>query len=245
MIGTTSIATALWATTPVVVVVGATAPDEDTFVRDTVARAAAEVDKGRYEAALQILSDAEKREPKAVFVFVRATIEERRDNCPAAIELYQRFLDLDVPKADADEARQGIERCRESLPPPDPDADPEATPPKPTDPPTTKPRWHLDPLGGVLLFSGVAGLGTGLGLYVQSRSDERAANEAEALDEYESKSRRARRFNAAGITMLGVGSALIVGAIVRYTLVGTSERRAQVAVGWGRDLPTLGVRARF
>ncbi len=249
MIGTTSIMTALWATTPVVVM-AVVSPEDDAFVRDTVARAAAEVDKGRYEAALQILSDAEKRRPHAVYVFVRATIEERRGNCRAAIDLYEHFLQFGVPEADAEEARLGISRCREALPssPTGPETTPTQTSdpsPEPEDPDAAKRRWHLDPLGGALLLTGVAGLGTGLGLYVQSRSDERAANDADTLEAYEAKGQRARRFNAAGIAMLGVGSALIVGAIVRYTLVATSERRAQVAIGWGRDLPTLGVRARF
>lgn len=243
MIGTTSIVTALTATSPVVVVAAA-APDESAFVRDTVARAAAEVEKGRYEAALQILSDAERREPKPVFVFVRATIEEKRGNCEAAIDLYERFLDLGAPEADADEAQDGIARCRDAVPPPKP-GPPPTTAPKTQPPEQTQRRWHLDPLAGVLLFTGVAGLGTGLGLYVQSRSDERAANDADSLDDYENKAQRARTFNAAGITMLGVGSALIVGAVVRYTLVATRERRTRVAVGWGGQYPTLGVRARF
>jgi tetratricopeptide (TPR) repeat protein len=226
--------------------------DEAEYVRDVVGRAAAHVEAGRYEQALAELDRAERDRPLPVFVYVRATIEERRGDCERAVALYLRFLELDIPAKDADDARRGVERCQgdpeptppqpqEDPTPPDPPADPPAdvAPAEPQpDPPPPRP-WHTDPLGGVLLASGIAGLGVGLGLYGQSRTDERAAANATTLQAFDDRSRRAVALNQAGIATITIGSALMLGSVLRYALVGTRPRRRPTAF-----TPT-GLRIRF
>lgn len=218
---------------------------EDDYVRAVVSEVAAHMEAGRNDKALAVLDAAERERPHVVFIYTRATIEELRGNCEQAAALYRQFLDHGVPPADAADARRGEDRCRAilGLPPIERDDDEADRPREPdestetteliVEPPPPPPPWHTDPWGGVLVFGGVAGLGAGIGLYVQSRADERATEEAVDLQSFDERSRRAERLNAAGIATMAVGSALIVGGVVRYALVGTRARRRRVAVGFG------------
>lgn len=226
----------------------APAADEAEYVRDVVGRAAAHVEAGRYEQALAVLDDAERERPLPVFVYVRATVEERRGDCQRAIALYRRFLEHDVPPADAEDARQGQARCREALglPPEDtaaapttpgdeagdgagvdrdqPEADADRDAGDEVEPPAPR-RWYADPLGGTLMAGGVVGVGVGVGLYAQSRADARAADAAADLQTFDDRAQRAVRLDRAGIATMAVGGALIVAGVVRYALVGTRDRR--------------------
>lgn len=237
---------------PASLAVAAPARDEAAYVRDVVGRAAAHVEAGRYEQALAVLDQAERERPLPVFVYVRATVEERRGDCERASALYREFLEHDVPEADAEDARQGQARCREALglPAEDPtvpeppagddageasdreggrDVDPargdavDRGPGDGREPPRS--RWYADPLGGVLTAGGVAGLGVGLGLSVQSRADARAADDASSLQTFDDRAQRAVRLDRAGIATMAVGGALLVAGAVRYALVGTRDRR--------------------
>lgn len=211
--------------------------DEAEYVRDVVGRAAAHVEEGRYEQALAVLDRAERERPLPVFVYVRATIEERRGDCERATALYRRFLELDVPAKDADDARRGIARCRgepveePARPITSSQSDPEPVDPTsagPSDVPPPRP-WWTDPWGGALVGVGVLGVGVGAGLLGQSRVDARAADDAASLQTFDDRSRRAIALDRAGIATLAVGSALLLGGMVRYALVGIRPRRRATA----------------
>lgn len=216
---------------------------DDAYVRAVASDVAIHVEAGRYDQALAVLDAAERERPLSVFIYVRATIEERRGNCERAANLYHDFLDGDVPDADAEDARAGEDRCREQL-----GLAPIHTGGGPTsgevagsstgaadeqgDEPATPP-WYADPWGGVLVVGGVAGLGAGVGLYVQSRADDRAAADATSLQAFEDRSRRAVRLNRAGIVTMAIGSALLAAGVVRYALLATrTRRRVALAPGW-------------
>jgi hypothetical protein len=222
--------------------------DEAEYVRDVVGRAAAHVEAGRYQQALAVLDRAERERPLPVFVYVRATVEERRGDCERASALYREFLEHDVPAADAEDARRGQARCREALGLPAEGTVVVETPAgddtggeiardapdevdRPADEagdelePRASRRWYADPLGGVLVAGGVVGLGVGVGLFGQSRADARAAAEATGLQTFDDRAQRAERLDVAGIATMAVGGALLVGGVVRYALVGTRERR--------------------
>lgn len=226
--------------------IAAPADDEDEYVRDVVGRAAAHVDAGRYDEALAVLDDAERDRPLPVFVYVRATIEERRGDCERAAELYRAFLEQDVPEADAEEARRGVLRCR-----PEPETEDAGSEggtgqdDSSEDGTSTRP-WSADPWGVGLVIGGVAGVGVGLGLFAQSRADERAARSATTLQQFEDSSRRAVVLNRAGIATLVIGSALLVGGAARYAIVGTRERRrVQATAAWKPGRVSVGMRWRF
>lgn len=233
------------------VATAAPARDEAAYVRDVVGRAAAHVEAGRYEQALAVLDEAERERPLPVFVYVRATVEERRGRCEQAMALYRDFLAHDVPQADAEDARRGQARCRAALglpaedavvaePPAGDDTGGEVEPDAPdgierdTDPapaaaddrePPRARRWYADPLGGALMAGGVVGLGVGIGLSAQSRADARAADDAASLQTFDDRAQRAIRLDRAGIATMAVGGALLVAGAVRYAVVGTRDRR--------------------
>jgi tetratricopeptide (TPR) repeat protein len=240
-----ALAGSLGVVTRVPAVAAAPARGEAEYVRDVVGRAAAHVEAGRYEQALAVLDEAERARPLPVFVYVRATVEERRGDCERAIVLYREFLEHEVPQADAEDARQGQARCRRTLGLPSEDSVAVDTPEgddvdrsagaqtdrgagddgsDEVEPPVSR-RWYADPLGGVLMAGGVVGLGVGLGLYGQSRAEARAADDASDLQTFDDRAQRAVRLDRAGIATMAVGGALLVAGAVRYALVGTRDRR--------------------
>lgn len=231
---TLALAPSLAASTPVR---AAPAADEADYVRDVVGRAAAHVEQRRYAEALAVLDQAERERPLPVFLYVRATIEERRGNCEGAVALYRRFLALDVPAKDAEDARRGVQRCEgepalvpepEVVPTPTTDPTtaqaPPSSDPSRADAPPPRP-WYADPWGGALVGVGVVGVGVGVGLVAQSRIDARAADDATGLQTFDDRSLRAVALDRAGITTMAVGGALLVAGAIRYALVGTRERR--------------------
>lgn len=236
----------------------APARDEAEYVRDVVGRAAAHVEAGRYERALAVLDAAERERPLPVFVYVRATIEERRGDCERAVALYLRFLELPVAEEDAADARRGVARCRgEPEPATDPSAAADPSEPAPAaaprdaavgdpaaassagpDAPPLRP-WYADPLGTSLVATGTVGLAVGLGLVGGSRADARAAADATSLQAFDDRSRRAIALDRAGIGTIAIGSALLLGGVIRWAVVGTRPRRHAVA------FTSSGLRIRF
>jgi len=231
--------------------------DDDAYVRTVASEAAGHVKAGRYAQALAVLDRAERDRPHAVFIYVRATIEEQRGNCERAAKLYREFLGHDVPEADAHDALAGEARCREALglppieasgqtPPGDPIADP-ASDEGDSSIDTSPPPWHTDPVGGVLAVVGAVGLGAGVALLVQSRVDRRAAEGATELQLYDDRSQRATRLNTAGIVTLSVGAALLAGGVLRYAIVARRARRPRVSLapGWSPLGPAASATLRF
>ncbi len=116
----------------------------------------------------------------------------------------------------------------------------------PSDDPSPPRRWFGDPWGGALLISGVVGVVAGGVLLIQGRVDQGGSRDATTLSEFERHADRAVTFNRAGLAVTGVGSALLVGAAVRYFVVGVRERRRLAATAaLGRHGIGLGVRGRF
>jgi hypothetical protein len=215
--------------------------DDADYVRDVVGRAAAHVEAGRYDEALAVLDQAEHERSLPVFVYVRATIEERRGDCERAVALYREFLELEVAAEDAEDARQGVTRCGgEPEPEPVSPPDPVLPDPAPVDEPVSEPaspaappprRWYADPTGDVLVAAGVVGLGVGFGLFGQSRADARAAADAGSLQTFDDRSHRAVTLDRAGLATIAVGSALVLGGAIRWAVVGTRDRdRRRVAI---------------
>ena len=207
-------------------------------VRAAADEAAVLVQEERYDEAMATLDAAERERADPVFVFMRGVVEDERGNCEAAIEHYDRFLALDVPEMDAQEARRRRDRCAQQLPPPPKHEDPVATPAPPPattpvppaapprDAPSPPPRkWYADPAGVTLSVVGIAALATGAGLYTQAQADARAARESTVLDRFDERATRAERLNRAGIALLSIGGAIVVAAIVRYAVVGARARK--------------------
>lgn len=204
---------------------------DDAYVREVARRVATHMEAEHYAAALREIEAAESTRPLSDFVFMRALVEEERGNCRAAVPLYDRFLESGPLPKDAEAARAGRIRCGAEAEP-----GPEPTPVSPHDPPPPTPKpWYGDPVGGTLVIGGTVALGAGLGLFVQARADERAAERADTLAAHERLGDRASKLGIAAVSVLATGGALVVGGVIRYVVVARRGGRGarKVAIGPG------------
>lgn len=198
------------------------APSDEAWAREVAEAAAKDIEKGRYEEATERLEKAYADKPLPAFLFILGRIEETRGQCESAIEHYEKFLESDVPPEDEKEARAGLERCKEAL---EPDVVEPQNPQMPDEP---RKRWYADPLGGTFTALGLVGMGVGTGLLLQAQQDERAADDAGNLEDFDRHARRAEQWSQAGVITLGVGAGLLVVGIVRYAVVGARNRRLRI-----------------
>lgn len=202
---------------------------DDAFVREVASRVAAAMHDEKYAVALSEIERAEATRPLPDFVFMRAKVEETRGNCVAAVSLYDRFLETEPGREDAEVARAGRARCggkddEEDVPT---RSSGDAGAPKP---------WYTDPAGGALVIGGTVAAGVGLGLFVQARADVRAAEGADNLEQHERFGDRSRKLGIAAATVLATGGALVLGGVIRYVIVGRRSRllaRKNVTLGPG------------
>lgn len=235
-------------------------PGED--VRAVVDRAEDAFARGDYDAASEHFARAFELEDDRHYLYAWAQAERLGGDCEAAVELYRQFLTLEPPQTEADLARENLERCG---------ADPEPTPavtepvsPEPTEltepkdepapavqirPAEPEPRdrdsrdWLRDPVGGVLSGVGIAAMAAGAGVLGHGFVLDGDAPSAPTEDEFVDRKDRARTQVIAGAATLGVGSALLLGGIVRYVVV---RRRSRVtpSMSWNRG-PSVSVRVEF
>lgn len=211
-----------------------------------------------YDAAAAAVEAAYIIEPQPMLLYPWAQAERSRGNCGAAVELYGRFLESDPPEAAATPARENMERCQEQLDAEaaeeeeiiediedddleedlEPDPAPIPAPVTTDDQPKAK-AWYKDPLGGVLVGVGVAGVGAGVGLMVVASSSAGKAPEQDSHQGYLDERDRATGLRNGGAIALSIGGALVLGGVVRYVLVAKKSKQASTA--W-RMTPELGRR---
>jgi hypothetical protein len=185
------------------------------------------------------------------YLYAWAQAERLAGSCDCAIALYQEFGRLArayFPDSESWPARAeaGIAACP-AIPPARQAcrhglavaASPAASRPAPR-------PWYRDPLGGVLAGGGLAAIAVGAW---SVRSSLALADDAERLgityDEYARLEDRARVRNILGWTSLGIGAALVGGAIVRYaTRAGTRGPELTIAAPAGPGL-TFAILERF
>lgn len=215
-----------------------------------------------FDAAAAAVEAAYIIEPEPMLLFPWAQAERSRGNCEAAVELYSRFLDSDAeaPEEMTTLAVENRDLCQAEL---DAAAEEEVivddeedessvvdevlaeeeepeTPPQPVgqdDQPKAK-AWYQDPVGGVLVGVGVAGVGTGIGLLAVASSRAKGASELDAHSEYLDARDGATSLRNGGAIALSIGGALVIGGVVRYLLV---AKKSGQASAW-RMTPELGRR---
>lgn len=223
-------------------------------------RAAAAYEGKRWAEAAELFAEAYDEEPDPKYIYAAAQASRLAKDCAAAVPRYRTFLEVnDLPAAEAD-ARENLEQCEAELDDEaatttttvggdqadvlpilpqkieDKDEDRiENTIGQPIEQPVEQPpprrRWYADPLGGVLLATGVVGLAVGGGLYGQARADERTAEESGREPIYEERINRAATLSRVAIGLFAVGGAALLGATTRYAVVGTRDKRRRVAFG--------------
>lgn len=205
----------------------ALAPDRDP---DVVAGEAA-YREGRWDDASVAFDAAWRRSGNPTFLYTRAQVERKAGRCEVAIELYEQFLTTSPPAEAERAAQEYLAECRASLPPPDPVA---TTPPDPVPatidaPPPPQPRarrWNRDPLAPVLVATGGAAMIGGAALLGVAAARFHGARDEPDDGDYSDRIAGARRLEIAGATVLPIGTALVIGGVIRWALLARAERRA-------------------
>ena len=104
---------------------------------------------------------------------------------------------------------------------PDPDTDPEPDTTETGPPPPDVKPWYKDPLGGVLVGLGGVAVGAGVGLVVGA-SVEKGKNAAN-YEEFVERNSRVKKMQIAGAITAGVGGALLIGGVVRWSILGARQ----------------------
>lgn len=190
---------------------------------------------GDYARASAGFAEAYATEPNPRYLYAQAQSERLAGNCPLALQLYDEFLALGPPDKAAEDARANRARCTTAAPPPPPtpgptteapgDTDPARQPDDDTPPPPTRP-WYRDPWGGALAGSGLFVGGIGLGLIINAVNLDEDAAGAPNEGAYETTREDARLRHRVGIGTTAAGAALLVGGVIRWTIVGVRHSRA-------------------
>ena len=211
-----------------------------------------------YDAAAAAVEAAFLIEPQPMLLYPWAQAERSRGNCAAAVELYQRFLDSDPPEAAATPARENMERCQEQLAEEgggeeeeiieddeeddlieDDEPEVDSTPAPVNDEQPKAKAWYKDPLGGVLVGVGVAGVGAGAALMGLASSKAGKAADQDTHQAYLDEQDSATKLRNGGAIALSIGGALVLGGVVRYVVVAKKNKQAKTA--W-QMTPQLGPR---
>lgn len=217
------------------------APDHGAAVPapQTAARQAAELTHTRqYTQAAEAYGRAFEETGDPVHLYSQAMSLRRAGSCAEAIGVFEVFIAERPPQSDVDAAHVQVRECEtliaRSTPTPEPDPIVEAQPPAPEPskqdsvPPRSQAPWSRDPWGGVLVAVGGVAAITGGGLLLLSRSSANGPdNETERA--HAQRETDVRNISAAGVVVLSVGAAFLVGGIVRYGIVARRGRNDRLS----------------
>ncbi len=218
-------------------------PVASAVPKDGKARAAfdegiAAYQKADYAAAADAFGRSHQIENDVETLFAWAQAERQQDHCDKASELYQKLLESKLPDENKQVVSEKLGECKKIIaarkpepvepkpttPDPKPDPDPR---PMPTNP-EGKSRWK-DPLGGVLLGTGVVGFAVGGVFLMSAKSADADAKKATNYFVIEDLNETAESKGKLGVIASVAGGALIVVAIVRYA---THSTKRTVVSGW-------------
>jgi tetratricopeptide (TPR) repeat protein len=157
----------------------------------------------------------------------------RKGDCAAAVRRYRELLEYRLSPAQRAKVEEGEAQCLANL----------SAMPGAAEAPAAPRSWYRDPLGGLLVGAGAAGLLLGTTFYILAENVESLADREPSygvfVDDLESANRRRRLSLGCFIA----GGALMAGGVLRYTLVGgESPVQASAAVtGDGATLVISGV----
>lgn len=247
------------------------APVKSGFPTDPKAKklledGAAAYKEGNFEDAIDKFRKGFEMEPAAAFLYSWAQAERKSGNCRAAIRLYSQFIDSKPGPEPVEYATEQKAACAEVLAAEEPEAvgegvvDDEPVEDEPIEdapiedapieetpdeiPDDGAKPWYKDPLGASLVAAGVVGVGAGTGLIVAAQVEEDKASAD--YGSFADRVRRIENFRIAGGVILGVGGALLIGGIIRWTILGVRQKK-EPAVGllFTRDTAGLTLRGRF
>lgn len=194
----------------------------------------AHAERGEWDEAVRAyeLAYAIDRDPVSLYAIGR--IQAQRGDCAQAREAFARFLATDPPPRARASAQDEIERCRPAADPDDAAGAGEGAP-APGDAiarPAHRTSFYRDPLGDILVGSGVIAGGLGGYFYLRARAELCTDPCTGSYQAYQDSVARARTWRTGAIVAGGLGGALVVGGLVRWVLVAGDHGPAEVDVAW-------------
>jgi hypothetical protein len=182
-------------------------------------------------------------DPEPSLLYAAAQALRLGGDCTRAMPLYKKYLETKLKPDQVTAANAGVELCEKKLaseprpepnPTPHPVVTPEPAPVTPTLDPVSPPRdpqaprWYRDPIGGALVGGGAIGIVVGVVYTLKASSTKKDADAAMFRDDFQDLLDQTTSQRRIGGVALGVGAALVVGGVVRYTLHARSGKRVTV-----------------
>lgn len=232
----------------------AVAEPKDPVARKHLEDGQAALHRDDYEGAIQAYQRALRIEREAKVLYLLGQAEYLRGDCRASVGYFKEVKAFEVSPAIEEAMRPYLADCAERLldapqavpePPPEPALDEPATvasEPSPaeqaSDEPRAPRRWYQDPLGDVLVATGVLGAAAGGALFGVAYG---RRSGAQSYGELEGAASGIRTFRIAGAATLGVGAALAIGGFIRWGVMARRARESQARVGVVIDRGTAGL----
>jgi tetratricopeptide (TPR) repeat protein len=199
---------------------------------------------GDYDKAAGLLERAYKADAKPETLFALAQAERLGGHCDKAIPHYKKLLEKTTDLSQAKLIQNNLGLCEASAPPPpEPAPASAAPPPKPEVVTKTVESHKTDKLATVMLGGGMLAIGGGVGLYVVAKRATSDARVARTLDDHDRLLDRASRDRVLAFVVGGAGVALIAGAVVKWSLGGSTK--TEVAVVPSAHGATFALSGRF
>lgn len=181
----------------------------------------------KYDVALSELQAAYQLDPQPDLLYAIGQVQVKLNNCPDAIQSYQKFLDTKPAPEPAAAANEAIKTCQDELakaqPPPPPPPQPQPPPPPPPPQPEGTP-FYKDVVGDALVGVGVAASVGGFVMYMSARGKLDDADKATTYMDHQSLVDAAHSRRTVAVILGGVGVAALGVGVWRYTQVHKQER---------------------
>lgn len=197
-----------------------------------------------YPTAERELQAAYDRDAAPVLLYSLGQLARLQGDCTRARRHFLAYLATDPPEAAAADTRVNLERCQgagieatlEPAPEPAPPVDVAAAAPAPPPEPRAK---RPDAAALSLTIVGATIASAGIGVFAGSFAVRDQANEAADFGDFDRGVRRSDALHTAGLALMSVGAAVLVGGVVRWVVVSrrTKDRAANLfARPWGLAL---------
>lgn len=189
---------------------------------------------GKYDVALTELQTAYTLDPQPDLMYAIGQVQVKLNNCPEAIQSYQKFLESKPGDEPAAAANEAIKTCQDQLaaaqPPPPPPPEPVKPPPPPPPPKPTAKQFYQDPIGDGLVGVGVVAAVTGVIFYVSARGTLDDADKATTYAAQQSLVDDAHSKRTIAVVLGGVGVAALGVGVWRWMQVKSSGEQAVALV---------------
>jgi len=198
---------------------------------------------GDYDKAASLLDRAYKADARPETLFALAQAERLGGHCDKAVPHYKKLLEKTTDLAQAKLIQNNLGLCEATAPTPEPAAAPAPAKPEVITKTVVRETHRTDKLATAMLCGGMLGVGGGVGLFVAANRATSDARVARTLEDHDRLLDKASRDRVLAFVAAGVGAGLITGAIVKWSLGGSTK--SEVALVPSAHGATFALSGRF